>query len=41
MDPAVYDRLTRRRGWPPRKYERWFAGSVRRLLTDSTPEETT
>jgi AcrR family transcriptional regulator len=35
MDPAVFDRLTRRRGWPVRRYERWFAGSVRRLLTEA------
>lgn len=34
MDPAVFDRLTRRRGWTPRAYRRWFAGSVRRLLLD-------
>lgn len=34
MDPAVFDRLTRRRGWPVREYERWFAGCIRRLLTD-------
>ena len=33
MDPAVYDRLTRRRHWTRRQYERWFAGSVARLLT--------
>jgi AcrR family transcriptional regulator len=34
MDPAVFDRLTRRRGWPVRKYQRWFAGSVRRTLLE-------
>ena len=32
MDSAVFDRLTRRRGWTPEEYRRWFAGSVRRLL---------
>jgi AcrR family transcriptional regulator len=34
MDPAVFDRLTRRRKWTRQRYERWFAGSVGRLLTD-------
>jgi AcrR family transcriptional regulator len=34
MDPAVFDRLTRRRGWPVPKYQRWFAGSVRRFLLE-------
>jgi AcrR family transcriptional regulator len=33
MDPAVFDRLTRRRGWTPRRYARWFADSVLHLLT--------
>jgi hypothetical protein len=32
MDPAVFDRLTRRRGWRFQQYEHWFAGSVERLL---------
>jgi hypothetical protein len=32
MDPAVFDRLVRRRSWTPRQYERWFAGSIARLL---------
>ena len=32
MDPAVFDRLTRRRHWTVGQYERWFAGSVARLL---------
>jgi AcrR family transcriptional regulator len=34
MDPAVYDRLTRRRRWTRRRYERWFADAVGRLLAD-------
>jgi AcrR family transcriptional regulator len=34
MDPAVFDRLTRRRGWSQHAYERWFAGSVRRILIE-------
>ncbi len=33
MDPAVFDRLTRRRNWTPEHYERWFSRSVARLLT--------
>jgi AcrR family transcriptional regulator len=33
MDPAVFDRLTRRRNWTPEQYERWFSRSVARLLT--------
>lgn len=34
MDPAVFERLTRRRGWSPRRYQRWLAGSLGRLLID-------
>jgi AcrR family transcriptional regulator len=33
MDPAVFDRLTRRRNWTPEHYEHWFSRSVARLLT--------
>jgi AcrR family transcriptional regulator len=33
MDPAVFERLTRRRNWTPEHYERWFSRSVARLLT--------
>ena len=33
MDPAVFDRLTRRRGWTLGQYQTWFARSVRRELT--------
>jgi AcrR family transcriptional regulator len=32
MDPAVFDRLTRQRRWTRRRYQRWFASSVDRLL---------
>jgi TetR/AcrR family transcriptional regulator, regulator of autoinduction and epiphytic fitness len=32
MDPAIYDRLVRHRGWSPRRYERWFARSAHALL---------
>ncbi|HSR85719.1 MAG TPA: TetR/AcrR family transcriptional regulator [Streptosporangiaceae bacterium] len=33
MDPAIFDRLTRLRNWPPAAYERWIATSLGRLLT--------
>ncbi len=36
MDPAVFDRLTRRRDWTPEHYEGWFSRSVARLLTADT-----
>lgn len=32
MDPAVFDRLRRHRGWTQAHYRRWFADSVGRLL---------
>jgi AcrR family transcriptional regulator len=42
MDPAVFDRLTRQRGWTQTHYQRWFAHSARRLLVaDATPTEPT
>jgi AcrR family transcriptional regulator len=34
MDPAVYHQLTRYRGWSPASYERWFTGTITRLLLD-------
>jgi AcrR family transcriptional regulator len=34
MDPAVYQRLTRYRGWSPTGYEQWFTGTITRLLLD-------
>jgi AcrR family transcriptional regulator len=34
MDPAVYQRLTRYRGWRPAQYERWLVDSIARLLLD-------
>jgi TetR/AcrR family transcriptional regulator of autoinduction and epiphytic fitness len=34
MDPVLFVRLTRRRGWPAERYETWWAESVLRLLTD-------
>ncbi len=33
MDPVVFSRLTRQRGWSPDRYASWFADSVARLLT--------
>jgi AcrR family transcriptional regulator len=32
MDPAVFERLTRQRHWTLQQYQRWFAGSIGRLL---------
>ena len=32
MDPAIYERLVRHRGWTPQRYERWFARSAHALL---------
>jgi AcrR family transcriptional regulator len=32
MDPVVFSRLTRHRGWSPKRYATWFAGSVAQLL---------
>jgi hypothetical protein len=32
MDPAVYHRLTRYRGWSPARYEKWFTDTTIRLL---------
>jgi AcrR family transcriptional regulator len=34
MDPAVYQRLTRYRGWSPTRYQRWFVDTLTRLLVD-------
>jgi hypothetical protein len=36
MDPVVFRRLTRHRGWSPDRYASWFADSVARLLVDTT-----
>ena len=36
MDPAVFDRLVRRREWTVERYENWLARSVRRLLIADT-----
>ncbi|MBV9170158.1 MAG: TetR/AcrR family transcriptional regulator [Chloroflexi bacterium] len=32
MDPVVFQRLTRERGWTPEQYQKWFAECVARLL---------
>jgi hypothetical protein len=37
IDPAVFDRLTRQRGWSVAKYERWIADVLIRLATDGDP----
>ncbi|HTX01386.1 MAG TPA: TetR family transcriptional regulator [Acidimicrobiales bacterium] len=34
MDPAVFDRLTVERGWPPDRFGRFFSDCVLRLLTE-------
>lgn len=34
IDPAVYQRLTRYRGWSPARYEKWLTGTITRLLLD-------
>jgi hypothetical protein len=37
MDPVVFSRLTRHRGWSPKRYARWFADSVAQLLVANSP----
>jgi AcrR family transcriptional regulator len=32
MEPVVFQRLTRLRGWSPEQFERWFTDSIPRLL---------
>lgn len=34
MDPVIFNRLTRHRGWSPDHYASWFADSVTWLLVD-------
>jgi AcrR family transcriptional regulator len=34
IDPAVYHRLTRYRGWSPARYEKWLTDTITRLLLD-------
>lgn len=40
MDPAVFVRLTRQRQWTTRRYQRWLACSVGRLLIADAPTPT-
>jgi TetR/AcrR family transcriptional regulator of autoinduction and epiphytic fitness len=35
MDPVIFDRLTRHRGWSLDRYASWFADSAARLLVDT------
>jgi AcrR family transcriptional regulator len=37
MDPVVFQRLTRERGWSPEQFEHWFLDSVPRLLLECDP----
>jgi AcrR family transcriptional regulator len=37
MDPAVFDRLTTTRSWPPDRFGRFFAHGLLRLLTEPVP----
>ena len=37
MDPAVFDRLTTARSWPPDRFGRFFADGLLRLLTEPVP----
>jgi hypothetical protein len=37
MDPVVFSRLTRHRGWSPERYATWFADSVAQLLVANSP----
>jgi hypothetical protein len=41
MDPAVFDRLTTARGWPPDRFGRFFADGLLRLLTKPVPAGST
>jgi AcrR family transcriptional regulator len=35
MDPVIFNRLTRHRGWSPARYASWFADGVARLLVNT------
>jgi hypothetical protein len=39
MDPAVFDRVTRRLDWSVERYRQWFADSATHLLVPDPPEE--
>lgn len=36
MEPAVFERMTRQRGWTVSRYQDWVARSLARLLVDSS-----
>jgi TetR/AcrR family transcriptional regulator, regulator of autoinduction and epiphytic fitness len=40
MDPAVFNRLTRQRGWPLERYQHWLASSLERLLINDCESQT-
>lgn len=40
MDPAIFDRLVRHRGWTLARYQDWFGRSARRLLVADHPTPT-
>jgi hypothetical protein len=37
MDPVVFSRLTRQRGWSPDRYASWFVDSAVQLLVGTRP----
>lgn len=37
MDPVIFCRLTEDRGWTPGQFERWFTGTIARLLLPAGP----
>jgi TetR/AcrR family transcriptional regulator, regulator of autoinduction and epiphytic fitness len=39
MDPVVFSRLTRQRGWSPDRYASWFVDSVTQLLVGDTTRD--
>jgi len=39
MDPVVFSRLTRHRGWSPERYATWFADSVVQLLVGDSQHQ--
>jgi AcrR family transcriptional regulator len=39
MEPALFDRLTRHRGWTLARYQDWIARSLRRLLVSDAWQE--
>jgi AcrR family transcriptional regulator len=41
MDPALFDRLVRRRGRTVEQYQRWFADTARHVLVPDHPTERT